>query len=114
LRNPTFIKWKPTIVYWLLSVSFLVSHFLSRPPFVQGLLKTVFDMPDRKWNQLNAVWVVFFAAAGVLNLYVAFNYSEDTWVNFKLFGLMGVTFAFMMGQAFLFRAHLIDAGADSQ
>jgi intracellular septation protein len=101
LRDPRFIYWKPTILMWLVAVAFLVSAFVGTQPLAQRLLQQVVDtakMTRGEWLQLNTAWVVYGLAAGAANLLVAYNATEDTWVDFKLFGLMGLMFAFMMGQ----------------
>lgn len=111
LRDPVFIKWKPSIVYWLLAAGFLGSQLLGRRPLTRSLLGSAFEMPDRNWNRLNIVWVAFFTLMGGLNLFVAYHFSEDTWVNFKLFGLMGLTLAFVIGQSVILREHLAETPA---
>lgn len=111
LRNPVFIKWKPSIVYWLLAAAFLGSQLLGRRLLSQALLGSVFDMPVPAWHRLNLVWVVFFAVMGGVNLFVAYRFSEDTWVNFKLFGLMGLTLLFVIGQSVVLRSYLADGSA---
>jgi intracellular septation protein len=104
-RNPMFLYWKPTIFYWVVAVAFLGSFWVGDKPLVQRFFGLVEGMPLEKitkadWNKLNMVWVVFFIAAGILNIYVAYNYSEATWVKFKVFGLMALTFVFMLAQTF--------------
>jgi len=91
LQDGQFIKWKPTIVNWLFGLAFLGSQFIGKKPVVQRLMEKGIQLPSRIWRQLNFAWFVFFAVMGSLNLYVAFNYSEATWVDFKLFGMLGLT-----------------------
>ena len=99
VHDATFIKWKPTIVNWLFAAAFLASQFMKGPTVVQRLMGEQMKLePPSLWTRLNAMWVVFFAVVGALNLYVAFNFSEATWVNFKLFGLMGLTVVFALAQ----------------
>jgi intracellular septation protein len=98
LHDATFIKWKPTILYWLLAVAFLGSQFIGEQTFIQRMLGANMQLERPLWTKLNVMWVVFFVFLGALNIYVAQNYDEATWVNFKLFGLMGLTFAFAIGQ----------------
>jgi len=98
IHDPVFIKWKPTIVNWLFAAAFLASQFLSGPTIVQRMLGENVKLDDASWIRLNLMWVGFFLFAGAVNLYVAFNYDEATWVNFKLFGLMGLTLVFAMAQ----------------
>jgi intracellular septation protein len=99
VHDAVFIKWKPTIVNWLFAAAFLGSQFMKGPTIVQRLMgeQMKLDSPAL-WTRLNLMWVVFFAVVGALNLYVAFNFSESTWVNFKLFGLMGLTLVFALAQ----------------
>jgi intracellular septation protein len=102
-RNPYFLFWKPTVFYWVVAVAFLGSYWIGDKPLVQRFFGMVEGMPlerisSRKWNQLNLVWVLFFVAAGLLNIYVAYNFSQATWVQFKVFGLMALTFVFMLAQ----------------
>lgn len=98
LQDGQFIKWKPTIVNWLFSLAFLGSQFIGQKPIVQRLMGKSVELPSEVWRKLNVAWVVFFAAMGGINLYVAFNYSESTWVDFKLFGMLGLTFVFIIAQ----------------
>lgn len=99
VHDAVFIKWKPTLVNWLFAAAFLASQFMKGPTIVQRLMgEKVTLEPASLWTRLNLMWVVFFVVVGALNLYVAFNFSESTWVNFKLFGLMGLTFVFALAQ----------------
>lgn len=112
-RNPYFLYWKPTVFYWVVAVAFLGSFWVGEKPLVQRFFGLVEGMPVEKitpaqWNRLNLVWVLFFIAAGLLNIYVAYNFSQETWVEFKVFGLMALTFVFMLAQT-LWIAKLIGA-----
>ena len=98
VHDAVFIKWKPTIVDWLFAAAFLVSHFWHGPTLVQRMMGEQVTLEPSLWSRLNLMWVGFFAVCGALNLYVAFNYSESTWVNFKLFGLFGLTLVFALLQ----------------
>ena len=98
IHDATFIKWKPSIVNWLFAAAFIVSHFMRGPTIIQRMLGENVTLDDGSWRRLNLAWVCFFLVAGALNLYVAFRYDESTWVNFKLFGLMGLTIAFALAQ----------------
>lgn len=101
LKDPVFIKWKPTAINWLFAVVFLGSQFIGQRPIVQRMMSHALDIPDAGvWKRLNLAWVLFFIFSGIANLIVAFNFSEDIWVDFKLFGLMGLTLMFVIGQAF--------------
>jgi intracellular septation protein len=108
LKDPVFIKWKPTAINWLFALVFLGSHFIGEKPLVQRMMGHAVELTDaRVWYKLNYAWIGFFIFSGVANLLVAFNFSEDIWVDFKLFGLMGLTLIFVVGQAF-FLAKYID------
>jgi intracellular septation protein len=98
IHDPVFIKWKPSIVNWLFAAAFLASQYMRGPTIVQRMLGENVTLDAGSWRKLNMAWVVFFLVAGALNLYVAFRYDEATWVNFKLFGLMGLTLAFALAQ----------------
>ncbi|HEX9207070.1 MAG TPA: septation protein A [Steroidobacteraceae bacterium] len=99
VHDATFIKWKPTIVNWLFAAAFLASQFMKGPTLVQRLMGEQLQLePASLWARLNLMWIVFFLVCGALNLYVAFNFSESTWVNFKLFGLLGLTLVFALAQ----------------
>jgi intracellular septation protein len=111
LHNPVFIKWKPTVVYWLMAAGFLVTQFIGPAPLVKRMLGHALSLPRPIWLRLNLAWSVFFVAMGFLNLYVAFNYPEPVWVNFKLFGLMGMTLGFVVAQSFYMARHTQDEPA---
>ncbi len=102
-RNPYFTYWKPTAFYWAVGIAFLASTWVGDKPLAQRFFGLVEGLNLEKvtrtqWTRLNFIWVVFFAFAGVLNIYVAYNYSEKTWGTFKVFGLMALTFVFMIAQ----------------
>lgn len=107
LQDQRFIQWKPTVFFWLVSVAFLGSFWIGRCTLVERLLGaavTEARVEPGLWRRLNGLWVVFYAVLGALNLAVAYNASERTWVNFKVFGLTVLVFAFVAGQLFwLFR-----------
>lgn len=99
LHNETFIKFKPTILYWTFSIILLGSNLLLKKNLMRTLLQEKITLPVKIWNQVNLGWSLFFAILGIVNLYVAFNFSTDTWVSFKLFGTTGMTLAFALLQA---------------
>jgi len=99
-HNPTFIKWKPTALYWLFAAVLGGSALFFRRNLIRRMMEVQIRLPEAVWGRLNLAWIVFFALMGVLNLYVAYNFSEEVWVNFKLFGGMGLMFAFVLGQGF--------------
>ena len=102
-RNADFIYWKPTAFYWAVAVAFLLSMWIGEKPLVRRFLELGGELPTDRiaaadWGRLNLVWVVFFAVMGIANIYVAYNFSEEFWVNFKVFGLLALTFLFMLAQ----------------
>lgn len=117
LHDETFIKWKPSIVYWILAGVFLVSGLRGGRSITQRMFDGQIKLAETMWRNLNLQWVVFFVAVGLLNVYVAFYYgldlSEDArreiWVNFKVFGLMGLTFVFVIIQAIIMSRHMEEA-----
>jgi len=98
LQDETFIKWKPTVLYWLFG-TVLAGALAFRRNLIRVMLSEQVRLPDPIWSRLNWSWIGFFAFMGVLNLYVAYNYSTDHWVNFKLFGGMGLMLLFVLAQA---------------
>ena len=99
LQNETFIKWKPTVLYWLMGGSLLAGQLLFNKNLLKTLMGSQMELPDAAWRVTNWSWIAFFAAMGVLNLWVAFNFDTNTWVNFKLFGGLGLMALFVIGQA---------------
>jgi len=113
LQNPLFIMWKPSILYILFAAAFLGSQFIGDKTLVERMMGSLMSAPQVIWRQVNIAWVSFFIALAVLNLYVAYNFDEATWVNFKLFGLMGITLVFMLAQGLWLGKHatMIDNSA---
>ncbi|MEW6590143.1 MAG: septation protein A [Pseudomonadota bacterium] len=109
LHDAKFIMWKPTILYWLTAAFFLTAQLFGRNP-TKGLMGAQIEAPIRVWNWLNVSWVGFFTFLGVANLYVAQSFSEETWVKFKLFGVMGLMFVFMIGQGLFLTKYLDKTG----
>jgi intracellular septation protein len=101
-KNELFIKWKPTVIYWLMGVVFWGSQFLGpKPikPIAQRMMEKSVELPAKLWKKLNLSWVFFFMLMGGLNLFVVYNFDTNTWVNFKLFGSFGLTLIFVLLQA---------------
>jgi intracellular septation protein len=98
LKDPNFIKWKPTILYWAFAAAFVGSRFIGRKTLVERVFSEALSVEPDYWRLANTLYALFFAVIGFANLYVAFNYSEETWVYFKfvLFGLLAV-FTFGIG-----------------
>ena len=105
LQDPLFIKWKPTIVNWLFAAGFLVVPLFGGKTLPERMMGSNVALMEEQWKRLNLAWILFFILLGILNLAVAFNFSEATWVNFKLFGLMGLTVLFALGQGFYIVRH---------
>jgi intracellular septation protein len=99
LHDETFIKWKPTVLYWFFASALLFSRPLFGKNLMRSLLQEKMSLPDPVWHYLNLAWSAFFIALGFVNLYVAFNYTLDAWVNFKLFGATSMMFVFILLQA---------------
>ncbi len=108
LQDETFIKWKPTVLYWLLGAVLGGAPLVFRRNLIRAMLSEQVRLPDPVWSRLNWSWVGFFVFMGGLNLYVAFNYSTDLWVNFKLFGGMGLMLVFVVVQALFLARHVED------
>jgi len=101
LQDETFIKWKPTVLYWVFTSALLVSHTVFKKNLIRAMLEKNISLPEGIWSNLNLSWATFFALMGIINLYVAFNYSIDTWVNFKLFGSTGLMLIFLVLQGLM-------------
>ena len=109
LQDPVYIKWKPTVAYGLFALVFLGSMVIGERNLTERMMGHLTrGVPPRLWKRLNLAWVVFFLVAGALNLYVAYHFSEATWVNFKLFGLLGLTLAFIVAQSLVLSRYLTE------
>jgi intracellular septation protein len=106
LKDETFIKWKPTVLYWLFASVLLVSEFAFRKNLIRSMMEKQVTAPDPVWRKLLLGWIGFFAFMGVLNLYVAYSFPTDTWVSFKLFGGIGLMILFVLGQALVLAPHI--------
>ncbi len=106
LHNELFIKWKPTAIYWVFALLFLTSRYIGQKTLIQRLLDGKLTLPTLVWRRLNLSWIWFFALMGALNIYVLYNFSTSTWVNFKLFGTMGMTLLFLIAQAIYMAKYL--------
>ena len=106
LHDETFIKWKPTVLYWLFGAVLGAAELLFRKNLIRAMLGEQVRLPDAAWTRLNWSWAGFFVFMGAANLYVAFNFSTDTWVNFKLFGGMGLMLLFVLLQAAFLARHI--------
>lgn len=106
LQNEMFIKWKPSVINWLFAIAFIGSRFIGGQTLIERMLGQQLELPKRIWLNLNSAWTLFFIALGCLNLYVVYNYSTDIWVDFKMFGLMGLTLLFMLLQGIYLARHI--------
>jgi intracellular septation protein len=98
LQDETFIKWKPTVVNWLFAGAFLATQFVGERTAIERMMGSALTLPGQIWRRLNLGWVFFFFSLGCANLYVMSHFDSDTWVNFKLFGMLGLTVAFIILQ----------------
>ncbi|MEI2635353.1 MAG: septation protein A [Methylotenera sp.] len=114
LHDKTYIMWKPTVLYWLLAAILLISDLFFKKNFIRQMMGKMLNPPVKIWHKLNLAWVVFLILLGFLNLYIAFNYSLDTWVNFKLFGVTGMMFVFVIAQTLLLKNYLIEPDEDKK
>ena len=100
-HDPTFIKWKPTVLYWAFAVVLVGAEFLFKRNLIRAMMGQQLTLPDFVWTRLSLSWAAFFVLMGFVNLYVAYNFSENTWVNFKLFGGLGLMLVFVVIQGLL-------------
>lgn len=110
-HSDTFIKWKPTLLYWVMAGAFLLGPLLFGKNLLRVLLGEQLQLPDAVWQRLNWAWVAFFGAMGALNLWVAYTFSTDAWVNFKLFGGIGLMLVFTVAQGLYLSRFLPDEPA---
>ncbi len=107
-QDETFIKWKPTVLYWLIATVLLFSNLIFRKNLIQAMLEKQIVLPLFIWDRLNLSWFGFFLTMGCINLYVAFSFSVDTWVTFKLFGATGLMLVFIIVQMMMIGKYLKD------
>ena len=105
-HSEAFIKWKPTVLYWVMGGALLIGQVVFGKNGVKSLMGAQMSLPETVWRRVNFSWVGFFAVMGVINLWVAYNFSTSTWVNFKLFGSMGLMLLFILVQAFFLNKHI--------
>jgi intracellular septation protein len=105
-HNDNFIKWKPSGLYWLFGLALWVSQAFFHKNLLRTMLGKELVLPDLIWQRLNFAWVGFFGLMGLINLWVAYNFSTEAWVNFKLFGATGLMLVFMVAQGFYVSRHL--------
>ena len=105
-HSENFIKWKPTVLYWVMGTALLVGQLVFNKNGIKSLMGAQMKLPDTVWRTVNFSWVGFFAVMGVVNLWVAFNFPTSTWVNFKLFGGLGLMLVFVLLQAVILNKHI--------
>ncbi len=111
-HNPTFIKWKPSALYWAMGLAFWVSQTFFRKNLLQIMMGQQLQLPSGVWQRLNFAWIGFFGLLGLVNLYVAYTFSTSTWFTFKAFGVTGLMLLFMLAQGLYISKHLEpEAGA---
>lgn len=108
LHDKRFIMWKPTVLYWVMGGGLAASQWLFGKSPMRALMGKQLELPEPVWARLTLSWVLFFAAMGAINLFVAFTFSEEVWVNFKLFGGMGLMLLFVLVQSAMLSRHLGD------
>lgn len=112
-HNPLFVKWKPTVVFWLLAFVFLGSHLLGAKPLVQRMMEPVLidkgnTLPQPIWKKLNLFWILFFSLLGAMNIFVAYHFTTEGWVNFKFYGITVLLLIFSLLQAIYLMRHLVE------
>ena len=112
LQDETFIKWKPTVLYWLFAGTLAIAAAGFKKNLIRAMLEQQVTLPEAIWTKLLASWILFFAAMGILNLFVAYSFSTDAWVNFKLFGGIGLMLVFVALQAVLLARHIEEKKAE--
>ena len=108
LQNPEFVMWKPTAVNWLFAAAFIGARIFTDKTLLQRVMEKHIQLPMFVWSRLNTAWILFFIFSGILNIYIAYGYSEETWVNFKVFGSLAITILFIGGQAIYLSKHAIE------
>jgi len=114
LQDEMFIKWKPSVLNWLFAIAFLGSQFFGSKTLIERTMSKSISLPNEVWIRLNMSWVIFFITLGLANLYVVYNFDTNTWVNFKLFGMMGLTVLFILAQAVYMSRYVTSPTKDEQ
>lgn len=111
-HDPLFVKWKPTVVFWIFGVVLLLSQFIGKKPLMQRMLESMLEgkcvLPTVVWSRLNMAWTLFFILLGSINIYIAYTFSTEAWVNFKLYGILGLLFLFSCFQAIYLARYMTD------
>jgi intracellular septation protein len=113
-HNETFIKWKPSVLYWAMGLSFWLGQVVFRRNLLRMMIGEQLQVPDAVWHRLNFAWIAFFGMMGLLNLWVAYSFPTATWVNFKLFGGIGLMLVFTLAQGLYLGRYLRDDAGSAQ
>lgn len=108
-HNPIFVKWKPSIIFWIFGTVFLLSHFIGKKVIIQRMMENMLEgkqLPDLVWKRMNLTWALFFLILGTVNIFIAYHFSTDTWVNFKFYGILGLLILFSVLQALCLSRYL--------
>lgn len=116
-HNPIFVKWKPTVIFWIFGLAILGSQFFTQKTLIQRLMENMLQakggvVPMPIWKKLNIVWALFFLTLGSINLYVAYYFSNDAWVNFKFYGVTSALFLLSIFQAFYLMRYMTESKID--
>jgi intracellular septation protein len=114
LDNPLYIQWKTTILEWVFALAFLGSHYIGKDNFVKRMMGHAMNAPDNIWARLNFAWVGFFTLMGFVNIYVIYNFSPEAWVNFKTFGMLGMTLVFIIAQGVVLSRYVTVNDAETE
>ncbi|MGJ3494265.1 Intracellular septation protein [Piscirickettsia salmonis] len=106
LHDKELIKWKFSIVNWAFGIGIIISQYVGKKPIMQRLLDHAITMKAKIWRKLNTAWAIFFLLLGFLNIYIMYHFSDNAWVNFKTFGDIGLTLAFIVCQVFYLARHI--------
>ncbi|MCD2166614.1 septation protein A [Comamonas koreensis] len=105
-HDESFIKWKPTVLYWVMAAVLLGGQWFFNKNLMQKLMSAQVQLPQRVWNTVNYSWAIFFTIMGIVNIWVAYQFDLDTWVTFKMFGGLGLMLVFVLGQAMYLSRHI--------
>jgi intracellular septation protein len=106
LQDELFIKWKPTVINWLFGIAFLASQLFGERTIIERMMSANLTLPQPVWRRMNLSWALFFIVLGSVNVFVVYTFDTDTWVNFKLFGMLGLTFVFVLLQSVYLSRHI--------
>ena len=112
LHDETFVKWKPTVLYWLFGGVLFCSDFIFGKNLIRAMMRSQITVPEPIWRKLNLSWVLFLTLMGGINLYVAYHFSTDIWVNFKLFGSLALMLVFVLLQGLMLAKYIEDKEAE--